>query len=62
MYKMHRKAFSLSRSCPKYKEWKDFFDTDKQKYQADKYKRKALQEVKNNGYKNMTTRRASNKF
>lgn len=49
-------------SCPKYKEWKDFFDTDKQKYQADKYKRKALQEVRNNGYKNMTTRRASNKF
>lgn len=49
-------------SCPKYKEWKDFFDTDKRKYQADKYKRKVLQEVENNGYKNMTTRRASNKF
>ena len=49
-------------SCEKYKEWKDFFDTDKRKYQADKYKRKVLQEVKNNGYKNMTTRRASNKF
>ena len=49
-------------SCEKYKEWKDFFDTDKQKYQDDKYKRKVLQEVKNNGYKNMTTKRVSNKF
>ena len=49
-------------SCPKYKEWKDFFDTEKRKYQADKYKRKVLQEVENNGYKNMTTRKASNKF
>lgn len=48
--------------CNVFKEWKGFFDTDKRKYQADKYKRKALQEVKNNGYKNMTTRKASNKF
>lgn len=49
-------------SCPKYKEWKDFFDTDKRKYCEDAYRRKELTEVAKNGYKNMKTKRASNKF
>lgn len=49
-------------SCPKYKEWKDFFDTDKRKYCEDKYQRKELQEVAANWYKNMRTKRTSNKF
>lgn len=49
-------------SCEKYKEWKDFFDTDKQKYQADKEKQRQAKEVVRNACTNMTTRKASNKF
>ena len=49
-------------SCEVFKEWKDYFDADKQKYCEDVYRRKELQKVAANGYKNMTTRKASNKF
>lgn len=49
-------------SCNVFKEWKDFFDEDKQKYYKDKHQRKELQEVAVNGYKNMKTKKASNKF
>lgn len=49
-------------SCKVFKEWKDYFDADKQKYCKDKRQRKELQEVAVNGYKNMRTKKASNKF
>lgn len=49
-------------SCEKYKEWKDFFDTDKRKYQADKEKQRQAKEVVRNACNNMRTRKASNKF
>lgn len=49
-------------SCGEYKKWKDFFVEDKQKYCNDKRQRKELQEVAVNGYKNMRTKKASNKF
>ena len=49
-------------SCKVFKEWKDYFDADKQKYCEDVYRRKELQKVDANGYKNMRTRKASNKF
>ena len=49
-------------NCEKYKEWKSAFDDDKQKHKEDKKKRAELAEVKRSGYKNMTTRKATNKF
>lgn len=49
-------------SCHKYKEWKDFFDTDKRKYQADKEKQRQAKEVVRNACNNMRTRKASNNF
>lgn len=48
--------------CEKYKEWKSAFEDNKQKYREDKQKRTELAEVKRSGYKNMTTRKATNKF
>lgn len=48
--------------CDKYKEWKNFFDADKKKYQDDKEKQKQAREVVKNACNNMRTRKASNKF
>ena len=49
-------------SCKVFKEWKDYFDTDKRKYQADKEKQRQAKEVVRNACNNMRTRKASNNF
>lgn len=54
------RALGCHSNCKSYKEWKEYFDADKQKYNDDKLEQRTAREVARNACKNMRTKRASN--